>query len=260
MADLEVSKLNVRQRERTGDLDELVESIRLWGLLQPIVVKAKGDRYEVLIGQRRFLAAKQLNWTEIDAKVVPDSTTELDARIMSFAENAQRRDLTPRDKSEACAFLLSKLGSIHDVSQQLGVSEQTVRKWVGYAAVPEQIKRLVEEGRITRPTATRISESVGDETRAVEIARRMADLAPAGQERDRILDAVEEYGNRPPDVIFRRAEEQKVRRVIQFDLPSRWVDVIERAEAQLAKEASDIAREATVEWLERFLSVAHSLD
>ena len=256
LEDLEVSRSNVRRREITVDIEDLAHSLATLGLQQPVVVQPKGEKYEILIGQRRYLAAKHLGWESIDAKVLSQPLSELDAKVISFSENAQRRDLTPKDKAEICSFLMTQLGSVAAVAEHIGISETTVRKWLGYAAVPEPVKAIVEAGRISSQLATRISEYVSDVDKAVDIAERIAELRPAAPQRARILDAVEEYPDRPVDVIFRRAEEQRFQKEIVFVLPERWAEMIDRASRDLSREASEIAKDATIEWLERYTSLA----
>lgn len=251
---LQVSANNVRRERIAEGVDELAYSMETFGLQQPIVVQPLDGKYEILIGQRRFLAAKQLGWETIDAKVLSQPLSELDARVASFSENAQRRDLTPKDKAETCRYLLDKLGSVRAVAEHLGVSETTVRKWLGYAAVPEAIKEMVESQAITRPAAIRIAENVQDEATAVAIAQRIAEINPAAPERQRILDAVEQYGDRPIDVIFHRAEELKYEKQITFVLPRHWAETIDAASRELSREPNQIARDATIAWLTRFVA------
>jgi ParB family chromosome partitioning protein len=221
-----------------------------FGLQQPIVVQQKGDKFEILIGQRRYLAAKQLGWEVIDARIEGKQRSELEAKVLSFSENVQRRDLSPRDKADACKYLLDRLGSARAVAEHLGVSEPTVRKWLGYAAVPDRLKALVEEDKLSVPLVTRISQHVHDEDRAVAIAEKIAEMKPAKEHQDRILDAVEESPDRSVDVILRRAEETRVRKEITFVLPEKWATAIDRASKQLERGADEIARDATIEWLE----------
>ena len=247
---LEVSESNVRHRGITADLDELAHSMETFGLQQPIVVVPKGDRFEVLIGQRRYLAAKQLGWETIAARIETEELSEVDAKVRSFSENIQRRELAPRDKADVCRYLLSQLGSARAVAEHLGITDQTVRKWLEYAAVPEGLKALVDERRITRPLATRIAQYVGDEARAVAIAEKIAEMQPPKEKQDRILEAVEESPDRPFEAIIRRAEETRVRKEITFVLPEKWATAIERASKELDLDPSDIARDATIEWLE----------
>ena len=67
---LDISDVNVRRREITADLDELAKSLDQFGLQQPIVVEPKGERFAIVVGQRRYLAAKQLGWDQMPALVL----------------------------------------------------------------------------------------------------------------------------------------------------------------------------------------------
>lgn len=250
MDKLEISESNVRHRDITADLDSLAHSMQTIGLQQPIVVQEKGESYEILIGQRRYLAAKQLRWNQIPARVVARHIDELEAKVLSFSENVQRRELSPRDKADACKYLLEKLGTVKEVADHLGVSEQTVRKWLQYAVVPDRLKSMVEADQITRQVATRIAQHVPDEARAAAIAQRIVDLKPSKPERDRILEAVEEFPDRSAEVILDRAQETRIRKEITFVLPERWAVAIDKAARELGADPTDIARSATIEWLE----------
>jgi ParB family chromosome partitioning protein len=241
----------VRQRERTADIDELAYSIDTFGLQQPIVVQPRGKKFEVLIGQRRYLAAKQLGWDSIPARVQAKPLKELDAKVVSFSENIQRRDLAPQDKADACAYLMEKLGEVRKVAEHLGITEQTVRKWLEYAGVPDSLKSMVTAGRLTRPVATRIALSVPDEKKALAIARRLVDLKPPKAQQDRILEAAEEAPSRSVEGIFRRAEQLKERKRITFVLPEQYGPAMNRATKRLGLSDGDIARDATIDFLKQ---------
>lgn len=245
---LELGERNIRRRDIAVDLDELAYSMKTFGLQQPIVVQPKDGKFEIIIGQRRYLAAKQLGWRRILARVAKEELSEFDGKVISFSENVQRRDLSPRDKSDACVYLLQKLGTSRAVAEHLGLTEQTVRKWLGYAAVPEGLKALVQQKLITIPQAIRLSQYVTDEAKAVAIGKRMAQEPKA--HRDRIMESMEELPDRSLEAIFRRAEEKKRQKKIIFVLPEKWSFAMDRAARRLNMTANEIARDATVEWLQ----------
>ena len=249
LEELDISEFNVRRREITADLDELAESIATFGLHQPIVVTRKGDRFAVLIGQRRYLAAKQLGWDQIPALILTETPERVQATVLSLSENVQRRDLSPQDKADACVYLREHLGNDSAVAEAIGVTRQTVRTWLNYAAVPEPIKEMVQAGAVTRDQATRIARHVEDEETAVEIARRVAE-AVVKADRDRILESAKELPGRSAGTILRRAEQKKREKRITFVLPESSTLAIERAENELEAEASAIAMNATTEWLQ----------
>lgn len=95
-------------RQGPGDVVELAESLRAHGLLQPVVVRRRGDRYELIAGHRRYAAARLLGWTEI-AAVVRDETDE-QAYILTLVENLQREDLSPREEAAALEVLMRERG------------------------------------------------------------------------------------------------------------------------------------------------------
>src|SRR3981081_2970331 len=98
---LEISKGQARIRDVEKDLDELVDNLRAHGQLEPIVVaRLPGtDRYEIITGQRRFLAHKRLGWTTILAAILPESVDQTTARALSISENVVRPELNPKELS-----------------------------------------------------------------------------------------------------------------------------------------------------------------
>ena len=249
LEEIDISEFNVRRREITADLDELARSLDRFGLHQPIVVARKGDRFAVVVGQRRYLAAKQLGWDQIPALLLSQPTERVQATILSLSENIQRRDLSARDKSDAFVSLREALGSVAAVAEAVGVTTQTVRNWLGYAAVPEPIKEFVQEGGLTRDQATRIVRHVEEPQAAVEIARRVS-AAPVKDQRERILESARELPGRPAATILRRAEQKQREKRITFVLPESSALAMEQAESELGTEASDIAMNATTGWLQ----------
>jgi ParB/RepB/Spo0J family partition protein len=117
MADLTVVGIDLRAidasprnpRGKLDRLDELTDSLRAYGLLQPIVVRAKEDgRYEVVAGHRRFAAASALGWQSIPAYV--HAAEQDEAYLLTLTENLQRPDLTARDESRALEVLVRERG------------------------------------------------------------------------------------------------------------------------------------------------------
>lgn len=251
LKDVGLGRTNVRRREITADLDDLARSIQEIGQQQPIVVQPRRGRYEVLIGQRRYLAAKKLGLASIVALVPSRPFDETEAVLVSLSENVHRRDLEPADKAEAIAFLHQELGGVSAVAKRVGISEPTVRKWLGYRAVPEPLRRLVEEKKISVPTALRITQHIPEVDRAEEMARYLAEKQPPPAERTRILDALVENADRPLKAILERAEEAKDVLEINFVLSSRWARTMNAVVDETHREASEIARDATIDWLER---------
>ena len=249
LEDLDVSEFNVRRREITADLDQLARSLDQFGLQQPIVVAPKGERFSVVVGQRRYLAAKQLGWDQMPVLVLTKPLDRIQATIFSISENVQRRDLSAQDKADACVYLRGELGSVNAVAEALGVTGQTVRTWLGFAAVPEAVKAFVQPKGLTVQQAIRIARHVDDEQVAVDIARRVAEK-PVREERERVLESVAELPGRSTETILRRAEEKRREKHIHFILTESSANAIDEAAQAQSTEANEIAMNATIQWLQ----------
>src|SRR4051812_26249373 len=107
MSDIDEPANPVRCTMDDGLMDELVESIRANGLLQPIGVKPKGERYEVIFGHRRLIAHKFLQRTEIEARVY--SNGDANTAALMLAENLSREEMSDAD----VAIYLAELRDEH---------------------------------------------------------------------------------------------------------------------------------------------------
>lgn len=142
---------NPKQPRSTFDdeaLEGLVASIREVGLLQPVVVRRSGDsEYELIAGERRLRAARQLGLATIPAVIrESDDLSSLQEALM---ENIHRTDLGPMELAEAYRELLEELGATQEaVAQHLGVSRSSVANTVRLLQLPVQVQLLVSEGRL----------------------------------------------------------------------------------------------------------------
>lgn len=192
---VEISELNARKENSEESLSELSDSINKIGLQQPIVVYKKGEKYEVIIGQRRTLACKKLGWTEIPALITPVQT-DIDFIIQSFSENIHRLDLNYRDKMNVATILYNKYDkSVAQVAKELGVSQTTIRSYLGYAGVPESIKKLVDDGKLSASTAMRIYQQIPDDEQALKIAEKIVEI-PRSEDRNKLIALSRTYPNK----------------------------------------------------------------
>ena len=130
---ISVSEFNSRKDLDAGTEDagvrDLANSIREKGLFSPITVRsAAGGRYELIAGQRRFLACRLLGMAAIPA-TVRDDLDDVGATVVSLVENVQRADMNPMDKARALRTIRSKYGSDKLVSRETGVSVPTIRRY-----------------------------------------------------------------------------------------------------------------------------------
>lgn len=246
---IDISLLNVRKANVEEGIDELASSIKEIGIQQPIVVFQKGDRYELIIGQRRYLACKKLGLKEIPA-LITTVKDETEATIKSFSENIHRLDLEYRDKMQVAAALLSKFSTVDKVAEHLGVSTQTVKNYLGYSAVPERIKEMVDEGKLSALTALRISKGIEDESQAIEIAKKINEI-PRNEDRVALIDIAHENPDKPLKEVFKIAKEHSMMRKITIHVTQRVYEALIKASKEYQSDKEDVAKEALEEWLNR---------
>ena len=156
LADLKVSKFNVR-RHGAKDIDSLAASIAALGLIQPLLVRAKDDGFEIVAGQRRYLAVKKLNAdgtpeTDTLPCVVMDATDDAAAIESSLAENVARLPMDEVDQYEAFAALKKQGLDEADIAAHFAISEQVVRRRLAIAHLHPDIRRLYRAGEIDAKT------------------------------------------------------------------------------------------------------------
>lgn len=250
---IDLGEGNVRTRQLTKNLDELKKSVQLIGLQQPLVAFSKGDRYELIVGQRRLMALIDLGWKEVPVLVHPTMNVK-DAKIISVTENLQRVDLSPKDKADVFKYLYDEFGSEKKVAEALGVSIQTVTKYLGYKIlVPDSIKKIVEENRkyVTHEDALKIVQNVlPDVEKSKRLIEKFVKERLTRDERDRVIDASAEAPDETVEQISGRAESAKFQKEIYFVLPRKYGEAIEKASKDLGLGANDIAKRAVSEWLE----------
>jgi ParB/RepB/Spo0J family partition protein len=133
LSELETSRLfvgDVNVRKSVGDIGELKLSIQEQGMLQPLIVRPQKNKYEVIVGSRRYEAAKALGLKRVPAIVRPLNDAE--GVSLSLVENMQRNDLELEEEAEAILKLMKldprRFASVKAVSKALGRSESAVRE------------------------------------------------------------------------------------------------------------------------------------
>ena len=134
LTDIDVSEFNTRKDLGAGteetSLDDLANSIQERGLLSPITVrKSKDKKYDLVVGQRRFLACKKIGLKTIPA-IIRSKLDDTDATIISLIENVQRADMNPIDKARAYQSIYDKYQDYKKVAKETGVSVTTIKKYL----------------------------------------------------------------------------------------------------------------------------------
>lgn len=129
-------------------LAELEASIRANGLLQPITVRRKGESYELIAGERRLRAIRNLDWKDVSAVVRDfDDQTML---VLALVENLQRADLNPIEEARGYQRLLGEFSLTHqEVADAVGKDRSTITNLLRVLTLPEHIQQLVESGKLS---------------------------------------------------------------------------------------------------------------
>ena len=129
-------------------LEELAESIKKYGVIQPIIVNRKDDYYEIVAGERRWRAAKKAGLTEMPCIVRDDD--ERRNREIALIENIQREDLNPIDKARGFRQLMDEYGMTQQqLSDTIGISRSGIANTVRILNLDARVIHLAEEGKLT---------------------------------------------------------------------------------------------------------------
>jgi ParB family chromosome partitioning protein len=153
-------------------LSELSASIKEKGIIQPVVVREVGEGFELVAGERRLLAAKRLGWEEIPA-VIAGKLSKEDMLELSLIENLQREDLNPIDTARGYKRLLEECRLTQaEVAQRIGKDRSSVANTMRILGLPEEVQKLVGEGRLSEGHARAIL-SISGEKEQIALSRRV---------------------------------------------------------------------------------------
>lgn len=198
-------------RQSMGDLSELMASIAEKGILEPLIVRSRGGRFQIIAGERRYQAAVRVGLSEIP--VVIRDVDEAELIELALIENLQRKDLTAFEEAEAMSTLADRNDYTHeDLARRLGKSRTAVTETLAIQKMPEEVKHLcrladissksllVEIVRQADPQKmTAMIERITRDGHATR-QRARAEASRTGQKRGRPKSFVFNY--RPPTKAF----------------------------------------------------------
>jgi len=128
-------------RQVMGDLSELIASIGEKGIIEPLIVRQRGERFQIIAGERRYQASVQAGLR--DLPVVIRDVDDTEVIELALIENLQRKDLTPFEEAEALHSLADRCAYTHeDLAQRLGKSRTSVTESLALATMPDDIRHL----------------------------------------------------------------------------------------------------------------------
>jgi len=180
-----------------GALDDLAQSIRAQGVIQPIVVRKKGGQYELIAGERRWRAAQQAGLTEVPA-IIRELTDDA-AIAMSLIENIQREDLNAIEEAVALNRLLEEFDLTHqEVADAVGKSRTAVSNLIRLLKLHPEVKSLVEQGELEMGHARALLTLDG--LQQVEVARAIVSRALSVRQAEAWVKKLQDEGDRSATV------------------------------------------------------------
>ena len=135
-------------RQVMGDLSELMASVAEKGIIEPLIVRQRGMRYQIIAGERRYHAAVQVGLREVP--VVIREVDDAEVMELALVENLQRKDLTAFEESEALHQLAQRCGYTHeDMARKLGKSRTAITESLSLQNMPTEVRNLCRLADIT---------------------------------------------------------------------------------------------------------------
>src|SRR5262249_3598777 len=195
---IEPSPYQPRTRFREEALDELARSIQASGIIQPLVVRPIGQRFQLIAGERRWRAAQRAGLTKVSAIVrqVPDEL----ALEMTLVENIQREDLNAIEAARACERLMAEVGLTQEaVAERTGKDRTTVANAIRLLKLEPTILDLIEEGKLSAGHG-RALLAVADSQLRMQYARRAARGGLTVRQIERLASRRARGGNLPVEI------------------------------------------------------------
>lgn len=209
-------KANPHQPRHTfseGELDELIQSIREHGIIQPLIVTKATDGYELIAGERRLRSARQLGLTEVPV-VVREATTEQAKLELALIENIQRQDLNAVELARAYKQLAEEFNlNQEQLAKKLGKSRPVITNTLRILQLPNTIQEALVNGEITEGHA-KILVGLPSEQKQFELFNRIRTRKLTVD--DTLLEARRMGGTKQARVLINHLDKDKEMRLRQF--------------------------------------------
>ncbi len=233
------NRLNPRLDINIERLNELADSIRQVGLLEPLILRPSGNEYEVVVGERRYRASQQVGLEKVPAII--RSFTDEQVIELNLVENIQREDLNAVEKGNCCKQLLDKFPkkypSKETLGKKIGVSTDTINNWLKLTGAPAEIQKMIappekagvprEIGKLDYSTAVTITRQIKDTERQIEVAKEIANKPVHGRKARQVIakvieqpeklveEIVEEIIEEPYELTFPATDKEPILRGLQ---------------------------------------------
>lgn len=243
---------NVRKVEILTNIEELASNIAKIGLRLPLLVKKfSEEKYGVFSGQRRLKACEMAGIKYVPCLVF-ETISAQQARLISLSENLYRQPMNDDDISNATYDLLQKLKTREKVAIALGQSVNKVKKYLGYKRLPEELKDVVREKKITPQQAIDIFSKFPEEKKAVTVAKELGSIKTRGK-KAKLYHAIKTSAT-TDDLSTIRKSAEKLEKTIVYEiiLPDFKAKLLEKIALQRKVTVEDILQQIIDQWTDRY--------
>lgn len=177
-----------RTRFAESELEDLTQSIRINGIIQPIVVRRKGSRFQIVAGERRWRASQRAGLQKISAIVKEIADEKL--LELALIENIQREELNPIEEAKAYKKLVENLGLTQEsIAERVGKNRTAITTYLRLLKLPVDIQKLVEEEKITagHARALLMSENIDAQR---NIAKKIVEMSLSVRETEKAVKKI----------------------------------------------------------------------
>ena len=129
-------------------LQNLADSMKAEGLLEPILARPVDTGFELISGERRLRAAKLLGWKTIEAKII-HTPSDAEAAAKGLVENLQREDLNPLERAKGYRHLAELGLTQSDIAKKIGIAQSTIGRYIALLDLPVEIQQIMPRGIIS---------------------------------------------------------------------------------------------------------------
>ena len=188
-------------RQVMGDLSELMASIAEKGIIEPLVVRQRGSRYQIIAGERRYHAAVQVGLRELP--VVQRAADDVEVMEIALVENLQRKDLTAFEEAEALQQLARRCRYTHeDMSRKLGKSRTSITESLSLNSMPDEVRNVCRLADISSKSTLLQIVRQSDPQKMLALVEKMAAQGAVTRQNIRAETAKPRAAGKPRSYVF----------------------------------------------------------
>jgi ParB family chromosome partitioning protein len=202
MISIELLDPNPNQpRQVMGDLSELMASVSEKGVIEPLIVRQRGGRYQIIAGERRYHAAVQVGLSEVP--VVVREVDDAEVMELALVENLQRKDLTAFEEAEALYQLAQKCDYTHeDMARKLGKSRTAITESLSLNNMPDDVRNLCRLADISSKSTLLQIVRQSDPKKMLALVERLVNGGNGVTRQDVRKETAKAPGARPKSFVF----------------------------------------------------------